>query len=117
MRKARVRIAMWSDPIGPKSGFGLEKRIEGRVYQCKIGPRDLLSFAEMADLLSVTVQAVHLWHGEKKLKVVKHKGQYRIPFSEVKRLLIERGVDPYVRSMERQQRQTKPSRNKLKSWR
>ena|SRR5579859_5990236 len=110
MRKARVRIAAWSDPIGPKSGFTLEKLIEGRVYQCEIGPRDLLSFAEMADLLSVTVQTVHLWNEQGRLTVVKRGGQYRIPFPQAKRLLMERGVDPYAEYLQRQPRQTKPSK-------
>jgi excisionase family DNA binding protein len=55
----------------------------------------------MADLLTVTVQAIHLWHEKGKLRVVRVGNQYRIPFSEVKRLLIERGEDPFARLMER----------------
>lgn len=110
MRIARVRIATWSTPIGPKSGFTLEKRIEGRIYQCEIGPRDVLSFAEMADLLSVTVQTIHQWNGQGRLTVVKRAGQYRIPFSQVKRLLIERGVDPYAQYMERRPKRSSRAR-------
>ena len=74
----------WENPPGPNQGATIERVVRGHVYSRRVEPRGLLSPSEAALALDVRREFVYhlIWDG--KLKAVTKKGQYMIPFSEVK---------------------------------
>lgn len=96
VRKSILKLAARMNPIEPKDGFPIEKRIGTRVWRCWIEPGESLTFAEVAAALGITVQAVHQLYQRKKFRLarpLKGGASFKVPYAEVTRLMTERGID------------------------
>jgi len=80
----------WENPPGPDQGILLVRRLRGREYETRIGPRGSLTQIETAAVLRVSVMTVNRYVGAGILKDHKEDGVSVIRLSEIKRFLQER---------------------------
>ena len=85
----------WDNPPGPRSGGTVERLIRGKVYERRVGPRDLLDVQEAAAALgNLHPLSVYRLIQQDRLDAVRRGRQVLIPLSEVKRYLERRRRSP-----------------------
>ena len=82
-----LRIVWDHEPPGPGDGVTIHREIGDEVWEWRVPARSLVPRAMAADLLGVTVQTVHNWVRQRKMRQLKIPGHpSQIPLIEVKRI-------------------------------
>ena len=85
-RRRYERTIIWDNPPG---GWTIEEEIGDEVFRTTYEGRGLMTVADAAEALDVNRKTVYRWVEDEIIGAVLKGGVYRIPNSEVKRLLQE----------------------------
>ncbi len=83
------RAIYWDNPPGPGAGWTIVEEIDGEVIETYYSGRGRMTVKEAAEALDVSRKTIYRWAEEGYLRTVPYRGSFRIPNSEVKKLLQE----------------------------
>jgi excisionase family DNA binding protein len=84
------REIFWENPPGPDSGFYLNETQGRRTTTLYYPGRGLTSIQDAARILDIHPTTIYRWIQDHEVRAVKRDDTWRIPNSELKRLLRER---------------------------